>query len=429
MKYNQLTTEQFIEKAKKVHGDKYDYSKVVYVNSQTKVCIICPIHGEFSQTPNAHLRGQGCPTCNGHPKLTIDIVKQRCFEKYGNKFTILSDKINKYNDKLRVFCNEIDEEGNYHGEFTTRVNKFLDTNPRMRNGKLYYRKGGCPKCRKKSLLDLKKDYVWFEEKASEKHNGKYTYNHDYDGAYSRVTITCPIHGDFIQTAFRHLRGDGCPMCGKIKMLKAATKYQKSNEEFIRECKQFLPESITYEKTNYVNAKTKVTLTCKYHGDFTVNPHSMLNGKTGCPSCGESHLEREMRHFLNDNGVKFEAQKRFEWLKNIDTGYTLPLDFYLPEYNVAIECQGEQHFMDGKRNIWFGQTIESENFVKEQRINTINRDKLKKKICEEHGIKIYYISNLKSEYWDKLYYSKKELLNEIKEHSYFETMKEVLCESK
>ena len=59
-----LTTEQFIEKAKSVHGNKYDYSKVQYVNTDSKVCIICPVHGEFWQTPYCHLRrGYGCPKC------------------------------------------------------------------------------------------------------------------------------------------------------------------------------------------------------------------------------------------------------------------------------------------------------------------------------------------------------------------------------
>jgi hypothetical protein len=57
-----LTNEEFIEKARLVHEDKYDYSKVNYINTSTKVCIICPEHGEFWQTPNSHLFGAGCPT-------------------------------------------------------------------------------------------------------------------------------------------------------------------------------------------------------------------------------------------------------------------------------------------------------------------------------------------------------------------------------
>jgi hypothetical protein len=57
---NKLTTKEFIEKARLKHGDKYDYSKAEYTNSKTKVCIICPEHGEFWQTPGDHLDGHGC---------------------------------------------------------------------------------------------------------------------------------------------------------------------------------------------------------------------------------------------------------------------------------------------------------------------------------------------------------------------------------
>ena len=72
-----MKTKNFIEKAKEIHGDKYDYSKVNYINSQTKVCIICPKHGEFWQRPNNHLNGWGCSKCsieNTHKlqKLTIE---------------------------------------------------------------------------------------------------------------------------------------------------------------------------------------------------------------------------------------------------------------------------------------------------------------------------------------------------------------------
>lgn len=66
-----LTKQEFIEKARAKHGCKYDYSKVEYINNHTKVCIICPEHGEFWQTPNKHLSGQGCPKCALMPKNFI----------------------------------------------------------------------------------------------------------------------------------------------------------------------------------------------------------------------------------------------------------------------------------------------------------------------------------------------------------------------
>lgn len=81
-----LTTEEFIEKARKIHGNKYDYSKVVYVNSQTKVCIICPIHGEFWQRPNDHLNGYGCNKCG--------IIKTNL--KNSSKLNDFITKVKKY---------------------------------------------------------------------------------------------------------------------------------------------------------------------------------------------------------------------------------------------------------------------------------------------------------------------------------------------
>ena len=62
-KIKTLTTDEFIKKAKKIHENKYDYSLTKYVNSKTKIKIICPIHGIFEQTPNNHLKGCGCPKC------------------------------------------------------------------------------------------------------------------------------------------------------------------------------------------------------------------------------------------------------------------------------------------------------------------------------------------------------------------------------
>ena len=58
-----FTTEQFLNKAKEIHNDKYDYSKVIYVTTKIKVTIICPIHGEFEQLPSAHMLGRGCDKC------------------------------------------------------------------------------------------------------------------------------------------------------------------------------------------------------------------------------------------------------------------------------------------------------------------------------------------------------------------------------
>ena len=86
-----LTTEQFIEKAKQIHGDKYDYSKVTYKDAKTKVCIICPEHGEFLITPNKHLSGQRCKICGlkefaASQTFTQEQFIKKAIEVHGDRY-------------------------------------------------------------------------------------------------------------------------------------------------------------------------------------------------------------------------------------------------------------------------------------------------------------------------------------------------------
>lgn len=87
MPTKRLTTEIFISRSKKIHGDKYDYGKVEYVNQITKVCIICSIHGEFWQTPSYHIDGCGCSKCvNEHRRKLFSLGKERFIEKSSDIF-------------------------------------------------------------------------------------------------------------------------------------------------------------------------------------------------------------------------------------------------------------------------------------------------------------------------------------------------------
>ena len=113
-----LTTEEFIIKAKEVHGDKYDYSKVNYINVDTKVCIICPTHGEFLQMPSSHLNGRGCPRCSGNKKLTTEefIIKAR--EINGDKYDYTKVEYVNNSTKVCIICPT-------HGEFWQTPNGHL----------------------------------------------------------------------------------------------------------------------------------------------------------------------------------------------------------------------------------------------------------------------------------------------------------------
>ena len=94
------TTKEFITESKTIHNDRYDYSKVEYVNAKTKVCIICPEHGEFWQTPNNHLKGQGCPKCGGIYHYNTQEWVEEAKKVHKNKYDY--SKVEYVNNKTDV---------------------------------------------------------------------------------------------------------------------------------------------------------------------------------------------------------------------------------------------------------------------------------------------------------------------------------------
>lgn len=132
----------------------------------------------------------------------------------------------------------------------------------------------------------------------------------------------------------------------------------------------------YSLVNYINNKNKVKIICTTHGEFEQRPDHHLKGQ-GCPICKESKGEREIRKYLNDNNINFISQKRFKECRNI---LPLPFDFYLPDYNICIEYDGEQHF----KKFRFEKT--NENLIARQ-----NNDKIKKNFCDKNKISLLRIS--------------------------------------
>ena len=380
-----MTKENFIIKARKVHGDKYDYSKVVYKNNKTKVCIICPIHGEFWQTPDSHLRGCGCKLCGykmmkKKQRKTNGEFLSEIIAKYGNKYD--TSKVHYINDhtKICLICHEKDEFGEEHGEFFVTPNNLLKGRE-------------CPKCKKRAKLT--KDY--FEKKSKKIHGDKYDYSEsEIHGVDSEVKIVCPIHGEFWQTPYKHMIGRGCPKCGNIKKgISNRKDFSVLKEEF----NKIHNSKYDYSESEYFGIDKKIKIICPIHGEFWQSPYLHSKG-CGCPKCNESKLEKEIREFLENEKIDYECEKKFSWLGN------QRLDFYLPKYNIGIECQGIQHFEPtsfGKRKI--------ENIF-ENYNNIVKRDKTKKELCEVNGVEILYYSNLKIKYPYQVFCSKKELLNEI-----------------
>lgn len=111
-----LTAEEFIKKAKEVHGDRYNYSKVNYINSQEKVCIICPEHGEFWQKPYNHLNGAKCPLCNRR-KWNTETFIEEARKVHGDRYDYSKVVFKSCRDKVCIILHEKDRNGNEIGEF------------------------------------------------------------------------------------------------------------------------------------------------------------------------------------------------------------------------------------------------------------------------------------------------------------------------
>jgi hypothetical protein len=215
-----LTTEEFISKAKAIHGEKYNYSKVDYKGSTYKVIIICKNHGEFEQNSHDHLCGKGCKECGklivGNRKSQEDFIAgcktvHNNFYNYENVIYIQSKL------KIDIVCP-------IHGQFSQIAEDHL-------LGK------GCPTCGVlKNTLHRTKSLDCFIEQANIIHKNKYNYfKVNYINSKENIIITCPIHGDFEQTPHKHLLGQHCPKC---KMKNQNLLYEK--------LKLSLKEEILYE---------------------------------------------------------------------------------------------------------------------------------------------------------------------------------------
>ena len=303
---------KFIEKAKNRHGDKYDYSKVEYINSTTKVCIICKEHGEFWQTPQGHVRGQGCPKCANIKRGDTfrsdgDTFVKRATVLHDGKYIYDKDSYINAMTKVPILCLK-------HGTFwMTPMNHLLGQ--------------GCPKCSGRGLNTEE-----IIELFKEKHGDSYDYSKAvFTKMHEKVCIICKEHGEFWQTPSKHLLGQGCPKCSGIKKAKGRT---LTTNDFIEKSSKIHNNKYVYDKTEYKGTYESLTITCPIHGDFTQRANDHLNGH-GCPICGNnmSLAEKEIEDYVKSFGIKTETKVRGILSNNKE------IDILIPELNIGIEYDG------------------------------------------------------------------------------------------
>ena len=220
-----LTTDEFIKRAREVHGDRYDYSKVEYESTSTKICIICKKHGEFWQTPYSHLNGHGCSKCayegerHRHFYSQEEII-EKLRSHFGDRYSYEKVVFKAMKIPITLVCHEKDKNGIEHGEFSMRPVNIFSSHQE------------CPKCYddRRSRLQRKPVEVFIEE-AKKVHGDLYEYHKvEYISTKLKVCIVCKIHGDYWQTPSSHLRGKGCPYCsGNAKKWNKTTCEQEARK--------------------------------------------------------------------------------------------------------------------------------------------------------------------------------------------------------
>lgn len=235
---------------------------------------------------------------------------------------------------------------------------------------------GCPKCAN-VLKKTTNEYM----KELSKINPNIMVLGKYSGAHIPIKHYCKVHDiTWMISPTNALSGNGCYECSKEKI---GLKLRKKHDEYVKDLSIVNPNIEIIDE--YINAHVHILHRCKIDGcEWYAQPYNILNG-TGCPQCNESHGERQIRQWLQNNKFNYIPQKTFDDCKNKQY---LPFDFYLPDYNVCIEYDGEQHFRPVDH---FG----GECGFKKRKDN----DAIKTKYCNDNNInllRIPYFKNVEEE---------------------------------
>jgi very-short-patch-repair endonuclease len=290
-------TELFISKANKIHKNRYDYSKVNYINAKTKVTIVCREHGDFQQTPSNHLCNYNCQKCAKNFQLDTASFIEKAKGIHNDKYDY--SKVNYINadTQITIICKE-------HGEFTQIPDFHIN------------RKCGCPKCSNNVKLDLSE----FIEKSNKIHCNKYDYSKvEYNNNRNHIIIICKKHGEFSQIPFLHLLKHGCPNC-----------INKTEYKFYEKIKEIYPTIKRQYKVEW--CKNKLCLPF----DFAIEELKIiieLDGEQHFTQVSnwtspETQIEKDKfkTDCANQNGFSVirllqddVSKDKFDWLNEIQTG--------------------------------------------------------------------------------------------------------------
>ncbi len=272
-----VTTSEFIRRASLIHGNKYCYDKVVYVNSYSNVDIHCNTCGlTFSQMTKVHLKGGGCKCQTKYTdKKSTEQFIEDVKTVHGDRYDYGLVEYDGIRELVKIICK-------IHGQFEQTARGHLSGH-------------GCQRCARVARF---KDATSVIQRAKEIHGDLYDYSLvEYKSSLLPIKIICSVHGVFEQIIHNHLRGGGCLKCCHEELSRERT---WTTEQFIQVAKQKWDSFYDYSQTSYINTRALITVFCPEHGPFETKARVHLSGHTSCSGCqlkGYSHkairwLEKE-----------------------------------------------------------------------------------------------------------------------------------------
>ena len=310
-----ITKDVFVSRARKMHGDKYDYSYSVYTSSTSKLVIGCSIHGPFQKIATRHLQGEGCPLCasKGRKISTLEHFIESAESVHGDRFDYSKSVYYGSRKPIIVTCRQ-------HGDFHPKACSHLE-------GK------DCPRCARERVGDKNRMTAeQFMERALKRHGNRYDYSSTkYLSYHEPVEVTCKNHGPFTQSAKNHLNAGGCPKCGQES---SSSSRCYSREEFIVLANKMHGDAYDYSLVDYKGIKERVLIICRKHGGFYQEANNHAQGE-GCPSCTHQYSlpHKNVEEFLTSLGVEYKSNDR-------SSIPPFELDVYVPSHKLAIEFNGK-----------------------------------------------------------------------------------------
>lgn len=201
-------------------------------------------------------------------KLTTEKFIEKAKAVHGDEYTYENTRYVHSQKKLLINC---------------PVHKAFEALPAM-----FLRGRGCPECGLENVGRPMKTQEQFILDSKEKHGNNYDYSKvEYISSEENVTITCKVHGDFKQNASSHIRGAGCPKCASDYVTSFT---RDSTESFVRKAQLRHGYEWDYSTVQYKNNSTKINITCRTHGVFTMTPNHHMNG-FGCKKCSKEKRQR------------------------------------------------------------------------------------------------------------------------------------------